>query len=197
MSFFFADVKDVQNRVREAMERGAVTPYYGLDLPQAYEVLNAALASEIVCVLRYKQHYFGTTGIHREALRNIFKEHWQDEEAHLMRIAERLKQLGGLPNFAPAGLGERSVSPFATGQTLAELLREDLLAERVVVKIYGDVINFFGTGDPVTRRIFEEILADEEDHADDLADLLYTLDPGSGRVAEAFTGDSAFTKMLS
>jgi len=186
-----SDVKQVEARMREAMQDGPVTPYYTLPLDQVYEVLNAALASEIICVLRYQQHYYMTTSIHQAQLQALFKEHWEDEQGHLERIAERLKQLGGVPNFAPEGLTTRAFSSFANGHTLAELLREDLLAERVVIKIYGDVVNFFGSADPVSRRLFEELLADEEDHADEIADLLYTVDPVTGETVEQFTGDSA------
>lgn len=189
---FFANVKDIENKVRTSMDGGAVTPYYSLDLQRVYEVLNGAIASEIVCILRYKQHYFGTTGIHEDALQAVFKEHWEDEEGHLMLISERMKRLGGVPNFNPAGLLDRAISRFESGKTLADLLREDLLAERVVIKVYGDIVEFFGKADPVTRRMFEEILKDEEDHADDLADLLYTIDPTTGKATEEFTGDSAF-----
>jgi bacterioferritin len=189
---FFANVKEIEGKVRAAMDGGAVTPYYSLDLPRVYEVLNGAIASEIVCILRYKQHYFGTTGIHEDALQDVFKEHWEDEESHLMLIAERMKQLGGVANLNPVGVLDRAVSRFESGPTLADLLREDLLAERVVIKVYGDIVSFFGAADPVTRRMFESILKDEEDHADDLADLLYTIDPTTGVATEEFTGDSAF-----
>jgi bacterioferritin len=172
------------------MEDGAVTPYYTLPLDQVYELLNAALASEIICVLRYQQHYYMTTSIHQEQLQGLFKEHWMDEQKHLERIADRIKQLGGVPNLDPTGITKRAFSTFETGHTLADLLREDLLAERVVIKIYSDMIEFFGKADPVTRRMFEEILADEEDHADEIADLLYTVDPKTGKTAEQFSGDS-------
>jgi bacterioferritin len=185
-----SDVKEVQARVRKAMEDGAVTPYYTLPLDQVYELLNAALASEIICVLRYQQHYYMTTSIHQEQLQGLFKEHWMDEQKHLERIADRIKQLGGVPNLDPTGITKRAFSTFETGHTLADLLREDLLAERVVIKIYSDMIEFFGKADPVTRRMFEEILADEEDHADEIADLLYTVDPKTGKTAEQFSGDS-------
>src|SRR5271163_4044540 len=100
---FFANVKDIENQVRNAMDGGAVTPYYSLDLERVYEVLNGAIASEIVCILRYKQHYFGTTGVHEDALQAVFKEHWEDEEGHLMAISERLRQLGGIPDLNPKG----------------------------------------------------------------------------------------------
>lgn len=189
---FLTNVKEIEAKVRVAMDGGAVTPYYTLDLQRVYEVLNSAIASEIVCILRYKQHYFGTTGIHEQALQRVFKENWQEEEAHLMRIAARLKQLGGVPDLSPAGLLDRAFSRFELGRTLSDLLREDLLAERVVIKIYGEIIEFFGSADPVSRRMFEEILAEEEDHADELADLLYTIDPTTGKATEEFSGDSAF-----
>ncbi len=186
-----SDVKEVEAKVRKAMENGLVTPYYTLPLDSVYEVLNAALASEIICVLRYKQHYYMTTSIHQEQLQGLFKEHWLDEEKHLELIADRLQQLGGVPNLNPNGINERAFSSFVTGHTLADLLREDLLAERVVIKIYSDIIEFFGKADPVSRRMFEQILKDEEDHANEIADLLYTIDPATGKTVEQFTGDSA------
>jgi bacterioferritin len=185
-----ADIKEVEAKVRESMENGLVTPYYTLSLDKVYEVLNGALASEIVCVLRYKQHYYMTTSIHQEQLQGIFKEHWQDEETHLELIADRIQQLGGVPNLNPNDVGQRAFSSFETGHTLADLLREDLLAERVVIKMYGDIVAFFGSADPVSRRMFEQILKDEEDHADEIADLLYTIDPATGKTVEQFTGDS-------
>ena len=193
----FADVKEVEAKVRSAMEAGPVTPYYTLPLEQVYNVLNGALASEIICVLRYKQHYYMTTSIHQEQLQSVFKEHWEDEEHHLQRIADRIKQLGGVPDFNPEGISSRAFSHFQSGSTLADLLREDLLAERVVIKMYGDVVRFFGDKDPVSRRLFEELLKDEEDHADDLTDLLYTVDPKTGKTVEQFTGDSTFRAVKS
>ena len=149
MSILF-NVKEIQAKVREAMENGPVTPYYTLPLDKVYELLNAALASEIICVLRYKQHYYMTTSIHQEQLQGLFKEHWLDEERHLELIADRIKQLGGVPNLDPGGINKRAFSSFESGHTLADLLREDLLAERVVIKIYSDIVTFFGDADPVT-----------------------------------------------
>ncbi len=184
------DVKEVEAKVRKEMEGGMVTPYYSLPLEKVYNVLNGALASEIICVLRYKQHYYMTTSIHQDQLQDLFKEHWEDEEKHLERIADRIKQLGGVPNLDPNGIATRAFSKFESGHTLADLLREDLLAERVVIKMYGDIVEFFGSADPVSRRMFEEILKDEEDHADEIADLLYTVDPETGKTVEQFTGDS-------
>lgn len=190
-----SDVKEVEARVREAMQNGPVTPYYTLPLEQVYTVLNAALASEIICVLRYQQHYYMTTSVYQEQLQALFKEHWQDEQQHLEAIAERIKQLGGVPNLNPEGITKRGFSSFSSGHTLADLLREDLLAERVVIKIYSDIIAFFGAADPVSRRLFEDILKDEEDHADEIADLLYTVDPTTGKAVEQFTGDSKFARI--
>jgi len=192
-----SDVKDIEAKVREAMENGPVTPYYSLPLDKVYEMLNAALASEIICVMRYRQHYYMTTSIHQEQLQGLFKEHWQDEERHLDLIADRIKQLGGVPNLDPNDVGKRAFSSFQAGHTLADLLREDLLAERVVIKIYGDIIKFFGEADPVSRRMFEEILKDEEDHADEIADLLYTVDPATGKTVQQFTGDSVSKRFKS
>jgi bacterioferritin len=192
---FFSDVKAVEARVQEAMQDGPVTPYYTLPLDKVYEVLNGALASEIICVLRYKQHYYMTTSIHQEQLQGMFKEHWEDEEEHLQRIAERIKQLGGVPNLDPNDISTRAFSRFESGHTLADLLKEDLLAERVVIKIYGDIVTFFGDADPVSRRMFEDILEDEQDHADEIADLLYTVDPETGKTIEQFTGDSTFKRV--
>jgi bacterioferritin len=191
----FADVKVVEAKVREAMEDGPVTPYYTLPLDNVYEVLNGALASEIICVLRYKQHYYMTTSIYQDQLQDMFKEHWEDEEGHLQRIADRIKQLGGIPNLDPDGLATRAFSKFESGHTLAALLKEDLLAERVVIKMYGDIVAFFGQADPVSRRMFEDLLKDEEDHADEIADLLYTIDPETGKTVEQFTGDSTFKRV--
>jgi bacterioferritin len=191
---FLTDVKAVEEKVRKEMEDGMVTPYYSLPLEKVYNVLNGALASEIICVLRYKQHYYMTTSIHQDQLQDLFKEHWEDEEEHLERIADRIKQLGGVPNLDPNGIASRAFSKFESGHTLADLLREDLLAERVVIKMYGDIVEFFGTADPVSRRMFEEILKDEEDHADEIADLLYTVDPETGKTVEQFTGDSTSAK---
>ena len=185
-----SDMKQIEARVRDTMQDGAVTPYYTLPLDQVHGLLNAALASEIVCILRYQQHYYMTTSIHQAQLQGVFKEHWDDEQLHANRLADRIKQLGGVPDFGPDGLTSRAFSSFSTGHTLADLLREDLLAERVVIKVYSDMVTFFGAADPVTRRLFEDLLKDEEDHADEIADLLYTVDPKTGAMAERFTGDS-------
>ena len=189
-----SDIFEVKARVKSAMDQGAVTPYYDLPLNCVHDILNGALASEIICVLRYQQHFYMTTSIHQEQLQGLFKEHWRDEQKHLQKIAERIKQLGGVPDFNPSGIASRAFSSFESGHTLADLLREDLTAERIVIKIYGDIIVFFGAADPVSRRMFEDILKDEEDHADEIADLLYTVDPSSGETVEQFTGYSTIRR---
>jgi bacterioferritin len=186
---FLSEVKKIESAVRETLEDGAVTPYYSLDRAEVYKLLNAAIASEIICVLRYQQHYYMTTSIYQEQLQQLFKEHWQEEQSHLERIAERLKQLGGVPNFNPEGITARAFSHFQSGHTLADLLREDLVAERVVIKLYGDYVTYFGAKDATTRRLFEDLLAQEEEHADELADQLFALDPETGKAVEQFTGD--------
>ena len=158
---FLSDVKTIQAKVREAMQDGTVTPYYSLPLDKVYEVLNAALASEIICVLRYKQHYYMTTSIHQEQLQDLFKEHWLDEEKHLELIADRIKQLGGVPNLDPNGITTRAFSSFQSRHTLADLLREDLLAERVVEAFLREIAFF--VGDPLLQP--EMRLDDEFGHA--------------------------------
>jgi bacterioferritin len=189
-----SDVSSVAARVREAMEAGPVTPYYALPLEGVYEILQGAIASEIICVLRYQQHYYMTTSVFQDQIQGLLKEHWEDEQEHLGRIAERMKQLGGVPDFNPAGIEARGFSSFESGHSLADLLREDLIAERIVIKMYSDIVQYFGSADPVSRRMFEDILKDEEDHADEIADLLYTVDPASGKVVEMFSGDSTFVR---
>src|SRR5262249_42332544 len=134
-------------------------------------------ATEIVCVLRYKRHYFMATGIHANAVAGEFQEHANDEQAHADRIAERITQLGGEPNFSPEGLAARSHSQYVEGESLVDMIREDLVAERIAIESYGEIVRFLGERDITSRRMMEEILAMEEEHADDLRDLLATLDP--------------------
>ncbi len=190
-----SDVRQVAARVRESMDAGAVTPYYPLPLESVHGVLQGAIASEIICVLRYQQHFYMTTSVFQDPIQGMLKEHWEDEQGHLGRIAERMKQLGGIPNFNPEGLSERAYAQFESGHSLSELLRQDLIAERIVIKMYSDIVRFFGSGDPVSRRLFEDILKDEEDHADEIADLLFTIDPTSGKTVERFEGDSTFVSL--
>ncbi|HZD08850.1 MAG TPA: ferritin-like domain-containing protein, partial [Candidatus Limnocylindrales bacterium] len=145
------------------------------------EILNEALATEIVCVLRYMHHYFMATGVHAKSVADEFKEHADDEREHADSLAERIQQLGGKPNFDPKGLLERSVSQYVEGETLAEMIREDLIAERMVIEVYQEMVRYFGTNDPTTRILVEELLSKEEEHASDLSDLLYIANPETGK----------------
>jgi bacterioferritin len=140
-------------------------------------ILNDALATEIVCVLRYKRHYFMAQGIHATAVAQEFLEHANEEQGHADRIAERITQIGGAPNFSPEGLLTRSHSEYVEGNTLVDMIREDLVAERIAIESYSEIVRFLGDRDITTRRMMEEILANEEEHADDLQNLLVTLDP--------------------
>jgi bacterioferritin len=181
MPNFIKDVKELRERASRKIEEGAVTESYKGDVKTSIDILNDALATEIVCVLRYMHHYFMATGVHGKSVAGEFKEHADAEREHADRIAERIQQLGGKPDFNPKSLLERSVSQYIEGETLADMIREDLIAERVVIEVYQDMVRYFGTNDPTTRVLMEELLADEEEHASDLADLLYIVDPASGK----------------
>ena len=173
-------IEKLRERARQKIKDGAVTEDYKLDRKQAIGILNEALATEIVCVLRYSFHYFMATGIHSQAVKAEFKEHAAEEQEHANRIAERIKQLGGKPDMNPAILAERSHSEYREGNTLADMIKEDLIAERIAVETYRDIIKFFGDKDPTSRIMMEEILAKEEEHADDMADLLFAVQPSTG-----------------
>jgi bacterioferritin len=173
---FLTDVKELRRRARAHIEKGAVTDGYKVDLVTAIRVLNEALATEIVCVLRYKRHYFAAQGIHSEGVKAEFLEHATEEQRHADLIAERITQLGGDPDFDPEGMLSRSHSQYVVGSSLVEMIKEDLVAERIAIESYGEIIRFFGDGDPTSRRLMEEILAKEEEHANDLADLLRRMD---------------------
>jgi bacterioferritin len=174
---FLSDVKELRRRARQHIEDGAVTQGYGADPERVVAVLNEALATEIVCVLRYKRHYFMAQGIHAQAVAQEFLEHANEEQGHADRIAERITQLGGAPDFNPEGLATRSHSEYVEGNSLVDMIREDLVAERIAIDSYGEIVRFFGDRDITSRRLMEEILANEEEHADDLNKLLATLDP--------------------
>lgn len=163
---------EIRKQARESIERGAVTQDYPLDLKQAYQLLNAALATEIMCVLRYRHHQIIATGIDRPQVAAEFAEHADDEQRHMMMIAERINQLGGNPDFNPGTVLQRTATEYGTGTDLLQLVKEDLIAERIAIMTYRELINWFGKGDPTTRRMLEEILEDEEEHADDLSELL-------------------------
>lgn len=174
---FLTDIKTIRDRARQEIESGAVTQDYSLDKDQVIKVLNEALATEIVCVLRYRFHYYMATGIHKEGAAAEFLEHSNEEQQHADRIAERIKQLGGKPELNPAIIAQTSHSEYVEGTSLEDMLREDLVAERIAIQTYREMINFFGDKDPTSRRMMEEILAVEEEHADDIADLLFAVEP--------------------
>jgi len=174
-STFVTDVQELRRRARAHMEHGAVTEGYRADVETVLRVLNEALATEIVCVLRYKRHYYMAAGIHASAVADEFLEHATAEQRHVDQIAERITQLGGEPDLNPANLAGRSHSEYVEGKGLIEMIREDLVAERIVIESYSEMVRFLGNDDPSTRRLLEEILAEEEDHANDLRTLLESL----------------------
>jgi bacterioferritin len=169
---FLTDIKTLRERARQHIENGAVTEGYRADRETVVKLLNEALATEIVCVLRYKRHYFMATGIHAEGVAAEFLEHANDEQGHADQIAQRIVQLQGEPNFNPEGLLMRSHAEYIEGDTLTDMIREDLVAERIAIDSYREMINYFGNEDPTSRRMLEGILAVEEEHADDLVSLL-------------------------
>jgi len=169
---FLTDIKTLRERARQHIENGAVTEGYRADRETAVKILNEALATEIVCVLRYKRHYFMASGIHAEGVAAEFLEHANDEQGHADQIAQRIVQLQGAPNFNPEGLLMRSHAEYVEGTSLTDMIKEDLVAERIAIDSYRDMINYFGNDDPTSRRLMESILAVEEEHADDLVSLL-------------------------
>jgi len=173
---FLTDVTELRRRARQHIEEGAVTGAYRADREKVISLLNEALATEIVCVLRYKRHYFMAQGIHADPIAAEFLQHANEEQGHADQLAGRIIQLGGSPNFNPEGLLMRSHSEYVEGTTLVEMIREDLVAERVAIDSYTEMIHFVGDDDITTRRILESILAVEEEHADDLASFLADLD---------------------
>jgi len=169
---FLTDVKTLRERARQHIEKGAVTEGYKADRETVNKVLNEALATEIVCVLRYKRHYFMASGIHAESVAAEFLQHANEEQGHADQIAQRIVQLGGAPNFNPEGLLSRSHAEYVEGDTLIDMIKEDLVAERIAIDSYREIIQYLGNDDPTTRRMMEGILAMEEEHADDLVNLL-------------------------
>ncbi|MHB1142389.1 MAG: ferritin-like domain-containing protein [Sulfuricaulis sp.] len=167
-----SDIQTLRKRARQHIESGAVTSGYAADRKTVIKLLNEALATEIVCVLRYKRHYFMAAGIHADPVATEFLEHANEEMLHADRIAERIVQLRGEPNFSPDGLSLRSHAEYVEGDSLKEMIKEDLVAERVAIESYREMVAYIAEKDPTTRRMLEEILASEEEHADDLASLL-------------------------
>ena len=169
---FVMDIQKIRDDARKHMSDGPVTQTYGADRDTVLKLLNAALATEIVCTLRYKRHHFMAKGINSEAVAAEFAEHAAEEQEHADRIAERIVQLGGEPDFAPDGLKTRAHSEYKEGENLTDMIRENLVAERIAIDTYREIIRYLGEKDVTTRRMFEEILAVEEEHAVDMAYLL-------------------------
>jgi bacterioferritin len=178
---FLSDVQELRRRARQHMEKGAVTEGYKADRETVVKILNEALATEIVCVLRYKFHYFMASGIDSQAVKTEFLEHANEEQQHADMISERITQLDGRPNYNPEGLSSRSHSEYKEGTTLLDMIREDLVAERVAIESYSEMIRYLGDDDPTTRRMLEGILATEEQHADDMKTLLETIGKKQGQ----------------
>jgi bacterioferritin len=169
---FLTDVKTLRSRARQHIEEGAVAPTYGGDTKTAIKILNDALATEIVCVLRYTMNAVAAAGISSDSVRKEFDEHAKEEQAHMRAVAERINQLGGTPDFNPEGLATRSASQYVEGANLIEMIQENLIAERIACEHYRELIRFFGDKDPTTRVMMEGLLAKEEEHANDMHDLL-------------------------
>ena len=169
---FVTDVEAIRKRAREHLEQGAVTPNYEGNPETAIRLLNDAIATEIVCVLRYRYHWVVATGISSDSVKAEFEEHAKAEEQHLYWLAERVNQLGGNPNLSPEGLVSRSATQYIEGANLVGMIKENLIAERIVIEIYRGMIRYFADRDPTTRTLLEKILAEEEDHANDMHDLL-------------------------
>ena len=169
---FLTDVQELRRRARQHIETGAVTEGYRANRDTVIKLLNEALATEIVCVLRYKRHYFMAQGIHADPIASEFLTHANEEQGHADQIAARIVQLGGSPNFSPEGLLSRSHSEYVEGQTLLDMIKEDLIAERVAIDSYTEMIRYIGDDDITTRRMLEAILQVEEEHADDLVSFL-------------------------
>jgi len=171
-SAFITDVQTLRRRAREHIEKGAITPGYAADRDTVIKLLNEALATEIVCTLRYKRHYFMAKGINAEAVAAEFAEHATEEQEHADQIAQRIVQLGGEPDLSPQGLASRSHAEYIEGDSLVDMIKEDLVAERIAIDSYKEMVNYFGNQDTTTRRLMEQILAKEEEHAEDLVSLL-------------------------
>ena len=169
---FLSDVAELRRRARQHMEKGPVTDSYKGDVRQVVDILNQALATEIVCVLRYKRHFYMARGINKDSVAAEFLQHANEEQGHADMIADRITQLGGAPDFNPQGLVSRSHSEYVEGDSLIDMIKENLVAERIAIESYTEIIRYFGDKDPTSRRLMEQILAVEEEHANDMADLL-------------------------
>jgi bacterioferritin len=169
---FLSDVQELRRRAKEHLDKGAVTANYEGDVQATIEILQSVLATEIVCVLRYTMHAIAANGIDSESVKAEFLQHAKEEQEHMMSVAERISQLGGTPNFDPKGLNTRSASEYGNAEELVDMIRENLIAERIAVEHYRELIRFFGDKDPTTRKMLVDILTVEEEHAADMHDLL-------------------------
>ena len=175
MNAFQADIEEIRRRAVEKMEDGAVTSSYQADREKVVDVLNEVLATELVCVLRYKSHFFMASGLNSPGVEDEFREHAGDEQEHADRVVKRITELGGVPNLDPEGLATRAHVEYGTGTRLQDMIREDLIAERIAIGTYAEVVRWLGDSDPTTRRLMEDLLEVEEEHADDMAKLLARL----------------------
>jgi bacterioferritin len=172
MNTFKADIEEIRRRAHQKMEDGAVTASYKADRAKVIAVLNEVLATETVCTLRYRTHYFMAKGIHSGGVEDEFLQHATEEQQHADRVAKRITELGGVPNLDPEGLATRSHASYGDAESLEEMIREDLVAERIAIGTYSEIVRWLANDDPTSRRMMEEILAVEEEHADDMAKLL-------------------------
>ena len=182
---FVTDVQELRRRARQHMDQGAVTSGYKADREVVIRILNEVLATELVCILRYKRHFYMASGIHSQSVAAKFLENANEEQGHADLAAERIVQLGGAPNFDPAGLATRSHSEYAEGTSLLEMIREDLVAERIAVESYTEIIRYLGDDDPTTRTMMEKIMGNEEEHAEEMKTLLESLGNGEHLAAGA------------
>ena len=186
-------ISELRSRARQKIEEGALTADYKLNVDEAVGLLNEALATELVCVLRYRFHYFMASGIHSAGIAQEFLQHSDEELGHADQIAERIKQLGGKPEMNPDVIAKKSHSEYKEGSTLSDMLKEDLIAERIAIESYREMIGYFGEQDSTTRRMLEEILAVEEEHADELADYLFAVGPESEKSRPLYAQDEVMS----
>jgi bacterioferritin len=188
---FLADIETIRKRARQHIEEGAVTADYKADRTTVLRLLNEALATELVCSLRYKYHYYMVSGIHAKSVAAEFQEHAAEEQEHADRIAKRITELDGVPNFSPDGMLSRSHSEYVEGSDIIEMIKENLIAERIAIDTYRGIVQYLGNDDPTTRRMMEEILAVEEEHAEDMKSLLETM--GANEESEDSKAQKAIT----
>jgi bacterioferritin len=172
MGPFVSSIEKIRERARSSIEQGALTPGYRADQAQVVKVLNEVLATELVCALRYKRHYYMAQGLNAEAVKEEFAEHAREEREHADMIAARITQLNGEPDLSPEGLAERAHSDYVEGGDLVSMIKEDLIAERIAIEMYGEIVRWLGDEDPTSRRMMEQVLEKEEEHAQDLVSVL-------------------------